>query len=191
MQVKNRPRIPTPDVTKEVVDRENRLAASVANVQNQMSTGLTLMPHQLPANYTSYTSADVPVVQVGPIKWLKSICFYTEVPGFTYCCFVKLFTMIQMIFESYSYIVKQILHLAFISCLIISLQLSGLGCPVTNPRTGRLRVRKQHLARQSAGHCSTGTSRPLTRSRASPSYPCKRTDDSFTTHLAWLVVSPW
>lgn len=64
MQVKNRPRIPTPDVTKEVVDRENRLAASVANVQNQMSTGLTLMSHQLPANYTSYSATDVPVVQV-------------------------------------------------------------------------------------------------------------------------------
>ncbi|XP_018567850.1 uncharacterized protein LOC108908309 isoform X2 [Anoplophora glabripennis] len=72
MQVKNRPRIPTPDVTKEVVDRENRLAASVANVQNQMSTGLTLMSHQLPANYTSYPASDVPVVQVvlSPIQEL-------------------------------------------------------------------------------------------------------------------------
>ncbi|KAJ8922398.1 hypothetical protein NQ315_004343 [Exocentrus adspersus] len=72
MQVKNRPRIPTPDVTKEVVDRENRLAASVASVQNQMSTGLTLMPHQLPANYTAYPTADVPVVQVvlSPIQEL-------------------------------------------------------------------------------------------------------------------------
>lgn len=64
MHVKNRPRIPTPDVTKEVVDRENRIAASVANVQNQMSANLTLMsPHQLSANYTSY-SGDLPVVQV-------------------------------------------------------------------------------------------------------------------------------
>lgn len=64
MQVKNRPRIPTPDVTKEVVDRENRLAASVTNVQNQMPANLTLMPHhQLPTNYTSY-SGDLPVVQV-------------------------------------------------------------------------------------------------------------------------------
>ncbi|KAJ8933520.1 hypothetical protein NQ314_013960 [Rhamnusium bicolor] len=69
MQVKNRPRIPTPDVTKEVVDRENRLAASVANVQNQMSPGLTLMSHQIPANYTSYPPGDVPVVQAfEPVK---------------------------------------------------------------------------------------------------------------------------
>lgn len=63
MTVKNRPRIPTPDVTKEVVDRENRIAASVANMQNQMSANLTLMPHQLPTSYTSY-SGDLPVVQV-------------------------------------------------------------------------------------------------------------------------------
>ncbi|KAJ8945962.1 hypothetical protein NQ318_016790, partial [Aromia moschata] len=72
MQVKSRPRIPTPDVTKEVVDRENRLAASVAHVQNQMSTGLTLMSHQLPANYPSYPAGDVPVVQVvlSPIQEL-------------------------------------------------------------------------------------------------------------------------
>lgn len=62
MQVKGRPRIPTPDVTKEVVDRENRLAASVQNVQNQMSAELTLMPHQLPTGYGSYPSG--PVVQV-------------------------------------------------------------------------------------------------------------------------------
>ncbi|XP_074028348.1 bestrophin family protein [Leptinotarsa decemlineata] len=64
MQIKNRPRIPTPDVTKEVVDRENRLAASVASVQNQMSAGLTLMPHQIQAGYATYPSGDIPVVQV-------------------------------------------------------------------------------------------------------------------------------
>ncbi|KAJ8985524.1 hypothetical protein NQ317_019907 [Molorchus minor] len=74
MQVKNRPRIPTPDVTKEVIDRENRLAASVTHVQNQMSTGLTLMSHQLPANYHSYPTGNVPVVQVvlSPIQELDS-----------------------------------------------------------------------------------------------------------------------
>nr|XP_023027933.1 bestrophin-2 isoform X2 [Leptinotarsa decemlineata] len=64
MQIKNRPRIPTPDVTKEVVDRENRLAASVASVQNQMSAGLTLMPHQIQAGYATYPSGDIPVVQL-------------------------------------------------------------------------------------------------------------------------------
>nr|XP_023027939.1 uncharacterized protein LOC111515962 isoform X3 [Leptinotarsa decemlineata] len=72
MQIKNRPRIPTPDVTKEVVDRENRLAASVASVQNQMSAGLTLMPHQIQAGYATYPSGDIPVVQVvlSPIQEL-------------------------------------------------------------------------------------------------------------------------
>ncbi|CAH1997128.1 unnamed protein product [Acanthoscelides obtectus] len=70
--VKSRPRIPTPDVTKEVVDRENRLAASVAHVQSQISPGLTLMPHQLAAGYGSYPDGDVPVVQVvlSPIQEL-------------------------------------------------------------------------------------------------------------------------
>nr|CAI5860298.1 unnamed protein product [Callosobruchus analis] len=72
MPVKSRPRIPTPDVTKEVVDRENRLAASVAHVQSQISAGLTLMPHQLAAGYGSYPAGDVPVVQVvlSPIQEL-------------------------------------------------------------------------------------------------------------------------
>ncbi|CAG9816086.1 unnamed protein product [Phaedon cochleariae] len=73
MQVKNRPRIPTPDVTKEVVDRENRLAASVANaVHSQMAAGLTLMPHQISGSYPSYSAGDGPVVQVvlSPIQEL-------------------------------------------------------------------------------------------------------------------------
>ncbi|KYB28301.1 Bestrophin-1-like protein [Tribolium castaneum] len=72
MQVRNRPRIPTPDVTKEVVDRENRMAAAnVANIQNQMSHGITLMPH-LQTAYPTYPSGDGPVVQVvlSPIQEL-------------------------------------------------------------------------------------------------------------------------
>ncbi|XP_044254393.1 bestrophin homolog 22 isoform X2 [Tribolium madens] len=72
MQVRNRPRIPTPDVTKEVVDRENRIAAAnVANIQNQMSHGITLMPH-LQTAYPTYPSGDGPVVQVvlSPIQEL-------------------------------------------------------------------------------------------------------------------------
>ncbi|KAG5878863.1 hypothetical protein JTB14_006851 [Gonioctena quinquepunctata] len=72
MQIKNRPRIPTPDVTKEVVDRENRLAANAANVHNQMAAGLTLMPHQIQTSYASYPAGDIPVVQVvlSPIQEL-------------------------------------------------------------------------------------------------------------------------
>ncbi|XP_063910886.1 bestrophin-1 isoform X2 [Zophobas morio] len=72
MQVRNRPRIPTPDVTKEVVDRENRMAAAnVANLQNQMAHGITLMPH-LQTAYPNYPSGDGPVVQVvlSPIQEL-------------------------------------------------------------------------------------------------------------------------
>ncbi|XP_060520945.1 bestrophin-4 isoform X2 [Cylas formicarius] len=62
LQVKHRPRIPTPDVTKEVVDRESRLAASVANtVSQQMATGLTLMS-QLPPNH-GYSPNDAPILQ--------------------------------------------------------------------------------------------------------------------------------
>lgn len=72
LPIKNRPRIPTPDVTKEVVDRENRIAASVANMTNQISPGVTIMPHQLNSNHQSYISGDVPFVQVvlSPIQEL-------------------------------------------------------------------------------------------------------------------------
>lgn len=69
MQVRNRPRIPTPDVTKEVVDCENRMAANVASFQNQM-TGISLIQ-----NYPSYPGSDnTPVLQVvlSPIKELES-----------------------------------------------------------------------------------------------------------------------
>lgn len=37
--MKNRPRIPTPDVTKEVVDRENRLAQMNYNNNNSSTPG--------------------------------------------------------------------------------------------------------------------------------------------------------
>lgn len=66
--LKNRPRIPTPDVTKEVVDRENRLAA--ANnmaTPSQISQGVALMAHQLSQGHaTSFSSynTDGPEVQV-------------------------------------------------------------------------------------------------------------------------------
>lgn len=69
MQVRNRPRIPTPDVTKEVVDRENRIAANVANFQNHM-TGISLIQ-----GYPTYPgSENTPVLQVvlSPIKELES-----------------------------------------------------------------------------------------------------------------------
>ncbi|XP_057671603.1 bestrophin-2 [Diorhabda carinulata] len=69
LPVKNRPRIPTPDVTREVIDKENKMS----EVQNQMSAaGLTLMSQQLPTGYPSYPTVDVPVVQVvlSPIQEL-------------------------------------------------------------------------------------------------------------------------
>lgn len=71
--LKSRPRIPTPDVTKEVVDRENRLALHAVNLQNPMS-GVTLMQHHgiQNASYPNYPSSDMPVVQVvlSPIQEL-------------------------------------------------------------------------------------------------------------------------
>lgn len=72
IQVKGRPRIPTPDVTKEVVDRENRIATNVANMTNQITSGVTLMPHQLSSTYPAYPG-EVPFVQVvlSPIQELE------------------------------------------------------------------------------------------------------------------------
>ncbi|KRT86555.1 hypothetical protein AMK59_1478 [Oryctes borbonicus] len=71
--VKNRPRIPTPDVTKEVVDRENRLAANAANMHSSISP-VTLMSHQIQPSYHNYPAGDVPFVQVvlSPIQELDS-----------------------------------------------------------------------------------------------------------------------
>lgn len=78
MPVRNRPRIPTPDVTKEVMDREqqSRFTTSPAGIppnhlQNnqQLTSGVALLPHQLPGGYPT---GDVPVVQVvlSPIQEL-------------------------------------------------------------------------------------------------------------------------
>ncbi|XP_015523594.1 uncharacterized protein Best2 isoform X1 [Neodiprion pinetum] len=61
VSLKNRPRIPTPDVTKEVVDREQRLALSASNAAN-IGAGVVGVMHQLPAN--GHYPADLPVVQV-------------------------------------------------------------------------------------------------------------------------------
>lgn len=56
VSLKNRPRIPTPDVTKEVVDREQRLALSANNTAN-IGAGVVGV---IPANGTY--SSDVPTV---------------------------------------------------------------------------------------------------------------------------------
>lgn len=58
VSLKNRPRIPTPDVTKEVVDREQRLALSAANAAN-IGAGVVGV---IPAN--GHYSTDLSVVQV-------------------------------------------------------------------------------------------------------------------------------
>lgn len=42
--MKNRPRIPTPDVTKEVVDREQRLALSASNAVNINAAVIGMSP---------------------------------------------------------------------------------------------------------------------------------------------------
>ncbi|GLV33970.1 Bestrophin 2 [Carabus blaptoides fortunei] len=67
INVRNRPRIPTPDVTKEVVDREHRLVGNI----NQINP-VTLIGHQLNSGYAGYTGTDMPVVQVvlSPIQEL-------------------------------------------------------------------------------------------------------------------------
>ncbi|XP_076649260.1 bestrophin family protein [Halictus rubicundus] len=58
ISLKNRPRIPTPDVTKEVVDREQRLALSATNAAN-IGAGVVGV---IPAN--GHYATDLPVVQV-------------------------------------------------------------------------------------------------------------------------------
>lgn len=71
--VKNRPRIPTPDVTKEILDKENnRFTTNVANIQSHLTSGVALMPHHLQSSYPGYPGSDVPVVQVvlSPIQEL-------------------------------------------------------------------------------------------------------------------------
>ncbi|XP_014209691.1 uncharacterized protein LOC106640244 [Copidosoma floridanum] len=68
ISLKNRPRIPTPDVTKEVVDREQRLALSASNA---VSIGAGVVGVIPPVTQTPYQHSgpghsihDVPVLQV-------------------------------------------------------------------------------------------------------------------------------
>uniref|UniRef100_A0ABD2WFY7 Bestrophin homolog n=1 Tax=Trichogramma kaykai TaxID=54128 RepID=A0ABD2WFY7_9HYME len=63
--LKNRPRIPTPDVTKEVIDREQRLAVSASNVAS-IGAGIVGMPAAHATSYhnpASSVSSDVSVLQ--------------------------------------------------------------------------------------------------------------------------------
>lgn len=56
-----------------MVDRENRIAANVANMTNQITSGVTLMPHHLQSTYPNYPGNEVPFVQVvlSPIQELE------------------------------------------------------------------------------------------------------------------------
>lgn len=58
--LKNRPRIPTPDVTKEVVDRENRLASMSVNGPSSLSV----------AGYPHHNDAPLLQLVLSPIKEL-------------------------------------------------------------------------------------------------------------------------
>lgn len=65
ISLKNRPRIPTPDVTKEVIDREQRLALSASNAVNIGAGVVGVMAHQTPIPTTPpYQQHDVPILQV-------------------------------------------------------------------------------------------------------------------------------
>ncbi|EZA51476.1 hypothetical protein DMN91_000555 [Ooceraea biroi] len=66
VSLKNRPRIPTPDVTKEVVDREQRLALSAANTAN-IGAGVVGV---IPAN--GHYPTDLSVVVLSPIQETES-----------------------------------------------------------------------------------------------------------------------
>ncbi|KAK9882454.1 hypothetical protein WA026_021484 [Henosepilachna vigintioctopunctata] len=68
--VKTRPRIPTPDVTKEVLEKETRFNVTSASDLNQINAGM-IMPHQLHQGYT-YGNGEGAIVQVvlSPIQEL-------------------------------------------------------------------------------------------------------------------------
>lgn len=66
VSLKNRPRIPTPDVTKEVIDREQRLALSAANAAN-IGAGVVGV---IPAN--GHYPTDLSVVVLSPIQETES-----------------------------------------------------------------------------------------------------------------------
>ncbi|XP_012525872.1 uncharacterized protein LOC105830813 [Monomorium pharaonis] len=66
VSLKNRPRIPTPDVTKEVIDREHRLALSATNAAN-IGAGVVGV---IPAN--GHYPTDLSVVVLSPIQETES-----------------------------------------------------------------------------------------------------------------------
>ncbi|XP_025989069.1 uncharacterized protein LOC105201856 [Solenopsis invicta] len=66
VSLKNRPRIPTPDVTKEVIDREQRLALSATNAAN-IGAGVVGV---IPAN--GHYPTDLSVVVLSPIQETES-----------------------------------------------------------------------------------------------------------------------
>uniref|UniRef100_A0A1B0CUU0 Putative conserved plasma membrane protein n=1 Tax=Lutzomyia longipalpis TaxID=7200 RepID=A0A1B0CUU0_LUTLO len=80
--LRNRPRIPTPDVTKEVMDRESRFAIAMtsasSNNQPSVASGVALMAQQLattPSMYSPPMNSDVSVAGtlfLSPIKELES-----------------------------------------------------------------------------------------------------------------------
>ncbi|XP_070512990.1 uncharacterized protein Best2 isoform X2 [Cardiocondyla obscurior] len=66
VSLKNRPRIPTPDVTKEVIDREQRLALSATNAAN-IGAGVVGV---IPAN--GHYPTEMSVVVLSPIQETES-----------------------------------------------------------------------------------------------------------------------
>ncbi|GAB0095653.1 Bestrophin [Sergentomyia squamirostris] len=81
--LRNRPRIPTPDVTKEVMDRENRFSIAMTPVSaanNQTTTvasGVAMMAQQLattPSMYPQSMNSDIVMgtLLLSPIKELES-----------------------------------------------------------------------------------------------------------------------
>ncbi|KAK2585734.1 hypothetical protein KPH14_010345 [Odynerus spinipes] len=59
VSLKNRPRIPTPDVTKEVVDREQRLALSASNAANIGAGVVGVIPANAPVTLTPVTMSQL------------------------------------------------------------------------------------------------------------------------------------
>lgn len=71
--MKNRPRIPTPDVSKEVVDKDSKILSNITSLHCPVSSaGVTLMQHHIHTAYPTLSAGDVPVVQVvlSPIQEL-------------------------------------------------------------------------------------------------------------------------
>lgn len=64
ISLKNRPRIPTPDVSKEIVDHQQRLALAATNTAN-IGAGVVGVT---PPSYHAATFTDVPFVQVAVLN---------------------------------------------------------------------------------------------------------------------------